>query len=514
MSSSARPSRLHHTGTMSNSAADTADTVPPRLVGKPLDGHAADAPLVFTFSEAIKLGPNASLIIRIGYGPGQSEPLTGNPAVTISGATLTWTPSKRLAYGASYTIEFSPGTILDLAGNSADNGWFISTSFRAGYSPVTLNLTGTPGADFLDGGDRDDILDGGAGGDRLTGHGGDDLLLGGDDAGATYPGQDRLDGGDGNDTLWGGGGDDTLDGGSGNDKLYGEAGDDSMEGGAGDDLLEGGAGNDSLRAVGGASILRGGDGNDDLRVYSWVSTGLLDGGDGNDTLSGFAGLAYAGGAGDDRFEIAFDDRTTGTTSASGDAGADSFFLRLWSMKAGKATLSGGAGIDTWVPSTTDFASIPDATITDFTPGAGGDQIDLRQVYIPYPSGNPFDDGSLRLAASGADTLFQVRQLATGNYVTVLTLAGVAPSQLVAANFVDGFNPLGGTIGLALVGTAGADRLTGTRLDDTLSGLGGNDELSGGKGNDLLEGGDGNDKLFGEEGNDTLRGGDGDDQMWA
>ncbi|MBA4095109.1 MAG: hypothetical protein C0489_13620, partial [Candidatus Accumulibacter sp.] len=122
------------------------------------------------------------------------------------------------------------------------------------------------------------------------------------------------------------------------------------------------------------------------------------------------------------------------------------------------------------------------------------------------------DSSLRLFSAGGDTLLQKRSGASGDWVTVLTLAGVTPSQLLGANFVEGFSPLGGTVGMTLTCTAGGDTLVGARLDDTLIGLGGADSLAGGNGNDLLEGGDGHDTLDGELGDDTLRGGDGDDVL--
>jgi hemolysin type calcium-binding protein/parallel beta helix pectate lyase-like protein len=72
-----------------------------------------------------------------------------------------------------------------------------------------------------------------------------------------------------------------------------------------------------------------------------------------------------------------------------------------------------------------------------------------------------------------------------------------------------------------VGTAGKDKLKGTkRADgilglggkDTLKGLAGNDGLCGGPGKDRLKGGKGNDRLFGQAGNDVLIGGKGRDKL--
>ncbi len=73
----------------------------------------------------------------------------------------------------------------------------------------------------------------------------------------------------------------------------------------------------------------------------------------------------------------------------------------------------------------------------------------------------------------------------------------------------------------IVGTEGADQLTGTPAADVIAALGGNDKLSGlagndticgGAGKDTLKGGKGNDKLYGEAGKDTLKGGPGNDKL--
>jgi hypothetical protein len=65
-------------------------------------------------------------------------------------------------------------------------------------------------------------------------------------------------------------------------------------------------------------------------------------------------------------------------------------------------------------------------------------------------------------------------------------------------------------GCTQLGTAGADRLTGTSGDDVLCGRAGNDQLTGGGGDDLLLGDAGNDRLDGGTGADRLAGGDGTD----
>jgi hypothetical protein len=62
-----------------------------------------------------------------------------------------------------------------------------------------------------------------------------------------------------------------------------------------------------------------------------------------------------------------------------------------------------------------------------------------------------------------------------------------------------------------VGTAGKDKLKGTKKKDGILGLGGNDKLKGKKGKDGLCGGSGKDKLIGGPGKDKLNGGPGKDK---
>jgi uncharacterized delta-60 repeat protein len=64
----------------------------------------------------------------------------------------------------------------------------------------------------------------------------------------------------------------------------------------------------------------------------------------------------------------------------------------------------------------------------------------------------------------------------------------------------------------IVGTAGKDRLRGTRRADVIAALGGADTVAGGGGADLICGGGGNDRLSGGPGRDRLLGGPGADRL--
>lgn len=77
--------RLPETGTMSGSAAATA----PALGGRPRERQPVDGQLVYTFSEAITLAPGASLSLTVEDQPPVAIALAGNPAVSLSGSTIT-----------------------------------------------------------------------------------------------------------------------------------------------------------------------------------------------------------------------------------------------------------------------------------------------------------------------------------------------------------------------------------------------------------------------------------------
>ncbi|KTD49410.1 structural toxin protein RtxA [Legionella rubrilucens] len=141
-------------------------------------------------------------------------------------------------------------------------------------------ITGTNGADVIEGGAANDLLLGGNGNDTLNGGSGSDLLDGGN-------GNDLLDGGSGSDILLGGNGNDTLLGGAGNDLLDGGNGNDTLNGGDGTDILNGGNGNDALDGGAGSDLLSGGNGNDTFTYHVENNLNALDiyiGGNGNDTL--------------------------------------------------------------------------------------------------------------------------------------------------------------------------------------------------------------------------------------
>lgn len=349
--------------------------------------------------------------------------------------------------------------------------------FDLNGSMVGETITGTAGDDVLAGTALDDKIHGAGGADVMNGYNGDDYLQGGTEVAS-----------DGADQVYGGGGNDTLLGGAGADLL---------EGGDGDDLLDGGTGDDTLRDYNGASTLRGGTGNDTI------------------VMATDAGMKGEGGSGDDVFVIhGTGVRPGAIATADGGTGNDTFTINA--PFGGNIRITGGTGTDFYAAT---FGSLPGAvTITDFVPGSS-DKIDLGKlfdswIHVPNPFGAA---GYLYLTQVGNDAVimadFDGPAGSEATMQTRLILTGVQASTLRATDFVSPFHdPQVSNKGIALVGGAAADTLTGQHLEDTLVGGAGDDMLFGEGANDSLDGGDGNDRLFGGWGFDTVMGGAGADQL--
>jgi len=329
----------------------------------------------------------------------------------------------------------------------------------------------------------------------------------------------------------------TITGTQGDDVLNGTVGNDVITDAWGDDTIDAGAGDDTITDLGGSNNILGGSGNDfiDLRIADWpgtvydyanlTRTNLVDAGDGNDVVQvynyGSQTLAINLGTGADllTFDIVgFGAATTITTGA----GPDRIVL---DAGAGEALRNG-----------IDQAPF---VITDFTPGNGGDVLDLGEAirealkFNPYAM-NPFADGHLVLVQDGADVIVRLDFFGTAGGSgdlydrDLFRLTNVNAASLTAYNFA-GYDPAGGapvhtTVngtngsewlsasvgGSDLNGLNGDDRLTGNIGNDTITGGAGADILFGGSGNDTLIGGTENDTLDGGAGNDLIQGGDGDD----
>lgn len=124
----------------------------------------------------------------------------------------------------------------------------------------------------------------------INGNGGNDRIM----VGEGVPLSVEINGGNGNDWLWGGGANDVIHGDHGNDHVYGRAGDDELHGDAGNDKVWAGDGNDVMYGEDGHDHLHGGAGDDE----GWGGDNYdhLHGDDGNDVLHGEGGkdLVYGG----------------------------------------------------------------------------------------------------------------------------------------------------------------------------------------------------------------------------
>ncbi|HBB55478.1 MAG TPA: hypothetical protein DCZ49_04750, partial [Hyphomonadaceae bacterium] len=323
------------------------------------------------------------------------------------------------------------------------------------------NLVGSAAGDVLTGDENANIITGAGGNDVLVGLGGNDVL--------NSDGIDDIDGGDGIDTVdfsgrttgiivdldtfsAGATGTPSQEGGvltappaSGGTTLFelddienviGTAFDDSLFGNNEANVLTGGIGNDSLHGFGGVDTLDGGAGvdtalftastagitvdldddgdatasNGDVLIAienvtgSSTASDILTGNDGANMLSGLGGDDILNGEG-------------GNDTLNGGDGFD-----ILDGGAGNDTLTGGASADTFFIGANSGADV----VTDFA--TASDLIDVSALGL-----SPAAALALAVSDGAGGTIIT---FSSGN---TLTLSGVAPSDLTAANFI-GFTP--------------------------------------------------------------------------
>jgi len=398
------------------------------------------------------------------------------------------------------------GTVTITAGGAADlrAATVYTDAFNLAVGGVTLNLGGTSLAAYtINGSSGDDVVTGGLLNDHIVGSDGNDTLNG-------DGGDDNIDGGAGNDTLYGGDGADHLTDGAGTNALHGGAGDDTIDGGDGSDTIDGDDGNDTINASGGNDTVHGGIGDDTLNSSAGNDT--VYGGDGADIFNDYEGVNHLyGEAGDDSFYVA-----AAGGSVDGGAGNDSFEASVYSSTS--LQLTGGLG--------DDFFRIEGSA--DYLAGVtlnGGDGIDTLSIYtddvdISSILGMGFErlvirnyGASARLSAGALSGLSYVE--ANNLYITAGGVADVTGAELMphditldtggitlvltgatsSSDYISG--------GFTVVGSPGADNVTGGDKYDIIYGNDGNDTLNGGAGNDQIYGGQGLDNVNGGTGDDVL-----------
>ncbi|MFC9815701.1 calcium-binding protein [Streptomyces virginiae] len=282
---------------------------------------------------------------------------------------------------------------------------------------------------------------------------------------------------------------------------------------------------DVVQQSDGKLVVAGG-GNGDFALARYLANGSPDtgfgGGDGAvATNLGGADLAHSmallpdgrilaaggGGAGED-FALA---RYEGGGTTTPPPAAD-----LAVTVSGAATVSIGdqAAYTVTVRNTSTTTPATAVTLADTLSGAGGTLL----------SATPSQGTCTRTATSASCAL---GTLAAGASATVTvvgeprgtgTLSDTATADAAETDPVPGNDgatantTVNNARGCTIIGTSGADTLTGGYFTDVICGLSGNDTIRPGYGNDTVHGGAGNDNIDGGYGDDTLNGGTGNDTL--
>jgi hypothetical protein len=150
------------------------DRTPPQLSDySPVNGSegvALNSSIVLTFNEAVTTG-SGSIELRDGSNNLVESFAAGNSHLSVSGTTVTITPSVALSPGTVYQLLVPAGALLDTSGNAYAGLATYSFTTLANQTPVSITLEGTAAGETLTG-------NGGA--DTLHGRGGNDMLIGGD----------------------------------------------------------------------------------------------------------------------------------------------------------------------------------------------------------------------------------------------------------------------------------------------------------------------------------------------
>nr|WP_316655529.1 hypothetical protein [uncultured Gellertiella sp.] len=400
-----------------------------------------------------------------------------------------------------WIVDLSSGqAIRDLRFTSTIPNQFSPTGWSSYISYVPQSISTVSGFENVVGGNDHDTIWGDANANVLNGEGGDDVLHGrdGNDTFIGGAGNDWFDGGN---NVWGETGitNDTVDysasraaisinlgldsGGHSNalatvahsqyaaggdadgdilwniDSIIGTAFNDSLTGDGNANTFQAGAGDDTLAGLAGNDTLFGGDGND-----------VLNGGADNDILSGGLGHdTFDGGTGIDTLDL---------TRDAGDA-SRGFIVDL---SHGSIYANDGNGVveDTiqFVENVigTDLSSIliGDASDNALTGGKGDDLLSGGPGNNMLNGGEGVDTVSYVLGANAG--VHAINANLTTGLVDVVDAAGVTHAG--ADHLISIEN---------LIGSSGADLLTGNSAKNEFHGAGGNDTIDGKGGGDTLYG---------------------------
>lgn len=358
---------------------------------------------------------------------------------------------------------------------------------------------------------------------------------------------DELNGGNGNDTIIGGAGPDFMNGSGGNDTMLGGGGDDRLAGGSGDDTLTGGAGDDEFLAGTDNDTIHADDNEADTQIHggSGTDTAYVDANVDPDTIAVENKIVDPGppppppppgGA------CVYDSATRAVTAGLA-AGTTATFAVVGSeIRFGATPVACGAATTTNTDSITITGAagtvehlIVDQTGGALAPGATPEAGENSEIEVEINLGDANDDivvhgasgsgilamGLKGLALNGdsdVDVIFaplptSIELVGTGGAEILTGRGGYGAGQVfpgrVTLRGEDGDDTLtGGNLDDLLVGGGGADTITGSSGNDELRGDAGVDKLNGNDGNDLLVGGAGADEMLGAFGNDTFQAADG------
>ena len=379
-----------------------------------------------------------------------------NSEVSIDGGTGTNT----LVLRAVTTVNL--GNIDQTSGDAVSVTGFQNVDASALSSGISL--TGSAGTNTIIGGSGNDTIDGVGGADIIDAGAGNDTV--------TFRGTEAsIDGGGGLDTLV------VATGASvtavdfsvaaGADQTAGDASNIrnfenldaslvttglTVTGSAAANIITTGSGNDTIDGGGGADVINSGGGNDTVSYYGSEST--LDGGGGNNTLLLRAVTTVNLGNVDQTTGDATSVANFQNVDASGLSGSvtitGSSVANIITTGSGNDTIDGAGGADV------------------INAGAGDDSVSYYGSEVSIDGGAGINTLVMRAAANV--------NLANADQTTGDT-AGVSNFQNVDAS--------GLSSAISIIGSSGANVLTGGTGNDSIDGGGGADVIAAGSGNDTV-----------------------------
>lgn len=203
-----------------------------------------------------------------------------------------------------------------------------------------------------------------------------------------------------------------------------------LQGNNANNTLDGGQGDDTLHGYGGTDTLVGGLGNDAFGIYDSVDVIIENLNEGIDSVWLWTAGAFTLAANVENLTLGAATATNGTGNALNNSLTGNASINVLDGQAGADILIGGAGSDTLIGGAGadrfDYNAITEGndTITDFTRGAGGDVVDIRDVLVGYLPGTSNAASFVQLFESGTSTTLRVNADGVGtDFVDLAVLQG-------------------------------------------------------------------------------------------